>query len=312
MFSFFTKKPSLGIEITASSVRLALMSGNKPGNSVLFADAFDLPAGLVSESYASSNISNAGELSRLIKDRLAENAVPLQRAALSLPDGLFRVQSLEFDDLPKRRADRERLIRWRLEKGAAIDLSETVLQYELLQQRSKTVAVLACIAKRSVLQEYEDILLRLGMEPWVVGLSSLLSLNLYAPRVVSVSGSTAFAQVSDTAFTTMVLDGAGTVRFYRFKELKRSGAHDVTERLISEIEDSIHFYTHRDRTQIDDVQQLFISGDSADLTSIARGMSAPLQATVLTPEDVIAPAQWRGTKTRSSILSAAMGAGSAV
>jgi Tfp pilus assembly PilM family ATPase len=250
-----------------------------------------LPAGLVAENYASLNVRDAGELAALLRECLAGAPSYAKRTALSLPDGVFRVQTLEFDQLPANARERERLIRWRLEKAAAFDISETVLRYEVLGQRERGFTVLACLAKRAVIEQYEAVLSGLGLEPWTVGLSSFHILNFYAPVLVRKSPVFALAHLTEDSFTTIVAE-AGGARFYRYKEVKRTGAADLKARLMREIEDSLHFYTHMDRSQTAEVKHLYLSGESDLPYALAEGLSTAtsLSVEVLSPADVCAPA----------------------
>jgi hypothetical protein len=92
-----------------------------------------MEAGMMTEAFAAQNIRDSEGLASLVRSSLKDlTTLSLRRAALSLPDGIFRVQTLEFDELPSQRPDRDRLVRWRLEKGAAFDVSNTVLRYQVV------------------------------------------------------------------------------------------------------------------------------------------------------------------------------------
>ena len=118
-----------------------------------------VPPGMVNESYGMPNLDSPDELSRLLRDCLISLGRPdIRRVALSLPDSVFRVQTLEFDTLPGKAVDRERLIRWRIEKTAAFDVAETALRYEVLRGQDRGFTVLVCVAKQSVLSQYEAVL----------------------------------------------------------------------------------------------------------------------------------------------------------
>lgn len=314
MLRFFARKPSLGIEITSSAVRLAALSGRGANLSVIHAKTADLPSGMVAESYASPNIRDAKGLSAVLRECLEGGPQRLRRAALSLPDGVFRVQTLEFDQLPSKPADRERLIRWRIEKSAAFDLSDTTLRYEVLRRQESGFTVLACAAKHAVIAQYEELLMELGLEPWNVGLSSFYVLNLYAPVMMRKSSVFALAHLTEDAFTTIVTE-AGGARFYRYKDVKRGVAAGIKSRFVREIEDSLHFYTHMDRTQTSEVQHLYVTGESTLPYDLVEGLSTAtsLNAEVLSPADIIAQGGQGGTASAWLVsMAAALGAGCAI
>lgn len=315
MLRFFKRKPSLGIEITGSEVRLAALSGAGSGrSSVEFSRTALLAAGQVSPGYGAPNILDANGLTETLRECLSRGGRPFRRTALSLPDGVFRVQTLEFDELPSRSSDRDRLIRWRLEKAAAFDLTGTVLRFQVLKQRESGITILACVAKKSVIEQYEQVLLGLGLEPWRIGPSSFHIVSLYFPVITRKTPAFALAHLTEDSFAAIVMERGGT-RFYRFKEMKRGAADDIKARFMREIEDSLHFYSHMDRTQISEVKHLYLAGDKDLPYELADGLSAAtsLSVEVLSPADAIAAGTQRAQgPDQTASLAAAMGAGRAL
>lgn len=316
MFQFLARNPALGIEITPSAVRLAALTVGGSGISVAYMNTANLSAGMVCGSYASPNIQDPGGLAAALRECLSGARSPYRRAALALPDGVFRVQTLDFDELPPKQADRERLIRWRLEKAAAFDLADTSLRFQVQKRPGKGngYTTLACVAKQPVIAQYESLLMEQGLEPWNVGISSFHVLNLYSPFLRKKSPIFAIAHLMEDSFTTLVENGEGT-RFYRYKDVKRAGAAELKARFMREIEDSLHFYAHMDRTQTSEVRHLYLSGDSALLEDLRDGLSTstPLTVEVLSPADVISATGQAGTApARLAVMAAALGAGSAI
>jgi Tfp pilus assembly PilM family ATPase len=311
MLRFFARTPGLGVEITSSAVRVALTSGRGTNLSVLHAGTLDLPAGVVTESYSSTNIHDPGGLASALRSCLADAPAQADRVALSLPDDVFRVQTLEFDELPAKSMDRERLIRWRLEKAAAFDISDTVLRYQMLHQRERGFTVLACLVKQPVLEQYENVVSLLGMETWIVGLSSFHTLNFFLPLIAKHSAISALAYITDNFFTTIVTE-AGGASFYRYKEVKRGG--EIRPRLMREIEDSLHFYTHRDRSQTSKVERLYLAGDSEATLGLADELrtTMTLDVEVLSPTAVLAELRESASSVWPVSMAAALGAGSSL
>lgn len=306
MLRFLARKPCLGLEITGSAVRMALMSGCSANGPVNLTRSMELPDSLVIESYASPNIQDLDKMRAVLGECLAEGVSKgARRAALSLPDSVFRVQSLEFDELPPKASDRERLIRWRLEKGAASDIAEAVLRYQVLPRNDKGFTVLACITKKTVIDQYEALLLGLQLEPWAIGLSSLNTLNYYSSTLSKRASVNAFAYVTGDTFATIITE-AGGVRFYRFKDVKRGAADDARNRLVREIDDSLHFYMHADRFQQSMIKTLYLAGDSSASSELADELRAATQLEV----EVLAPnAKDASENAVHPAMAAAMGAG---
>jgi len=306
MQRFFTA-PCLGLEITSKVLRLSVLAGSGRNASLLASKSAQMPAGVVNESFASRNIRDQEGLTSLIQTALRED-VPrsLRRAGLSLPDGVFRVQTLEFDELPPGAKDRERLIRWRLEKGAAFDTSNTILRYQVLPRQDKGFSVLACVAKQEVIEQYEELLTALGFEPWLVGPSSFNAVNFYASSIAQrgVRGY-ALVWITDTTSATVVWDRGGP-RFYRSKEFRAGAPEEAAIRLQRELDDSLHFYMHMDRQQQTEVGHLFLDGDSAALAPLAQAMT---EATNLTVEILSPAVVLSSAGADAAAMAAAFGAG---
>lgn len=308
MLRFTLKKTCLGMEITASSIRLAAVSGRGPALNVLFTKTAEPPDGVVSDGYGAPNIHDSSRLSTLLQECLSRCPAGIRRAALSLPDSMFRIQALDFDKLPGTVADCERLIRWRLEKGAAFDISETVLRYQVLRRQDKGFTVLSCVAKQAVIAQFEALLIGLGLEPWAVAPSSFHAQNFYSSYLAKKSAVSALAHLSADSFATIIRETSGA-RFYRYKDVKRGSAATVRDRLMREIDDSLHFYTHMDRSQQSEVRDLYLTGESAVSTELAAGLRAvtSLNVEVLSPSLVSAAAAHLEPE-----LAAALGAGSSL
>jgi Tfp pilus assembly PilM family ATPase len=305
MSSFFQRGPSFGIEISARVVRSVTLAGTGKDRTITPA-ASELPAGAVAEAYSLPEIADIEGLAKAVGESLNGSGISAGRVALCLPDALFRIQTLDFDELPSRAADRERLVRWRLEKTAAFDLADTDLRSQVLQ-RPKGVTVLACVAKKALIRQHEAMLSGLGLEPWSILPTSLAVAGFYAPALAQASRSYALSHVTGDSLSTLVFEKGG-VGFYRFKEVKRGGMPDASGRLTRDIADSLHFYTHRDRSQQAELRHLYLSGDRDICDTVARelGSEESLEVRVLSPEQTLPASSGPG---RLREFEAALGAG---
>ena len=271
MLRVLERKPRLGIEITATAVRVAVLSGFGANLSVLFTKTVDVPDGVVSEAYASPNVIDMFRLSAVLREGLDGAPSGIRRAGLSLSDSAFRVQMIEFDELPGKVEDRQRLIHWRLEKGAAFDIADTVLRYQVLGRQDNGFTVLSCVAKQAVIAQYESLFIELGLEPWAVGPSSFYAFSLYSSYLAKKSAVSALTHLSKDSFATIIMEPGG-VRFYRYKDVKRGSAEDIRDKLMREIDDSLHFYAHMDRLQQSEVRDLYLTGDSDVSANLAEAL----------------------------------------
>jgi len=309
MQSFFMEI-GLGIEITARALRLGLLTSKGGTISLSASKTSPLPAGMVYETFGSQNIKDYEGLTALFRSSLKDaTTLPVRRAGLSLPDGIFRVQNLEFDELPANNRDRDRLVRWRLEKGAAYDTANTFLRYQVLPRQDKGCSVLACVAKQEVISQYEDLLAGLGFEPWAVVPSSFNAMNFYAPYFAAKNmPGYALAWVAEGSYTTIIVERGGP-RFYRYKEIKSGTPEDVTRRLVRELDDSIHFYLHMDRQQQSEIGHLYLSGEPALIAPLSESLK---NETTLKIETLVPSFVLTAGAEADSAFAAAFGAGGAL
>ncbi len=308
MLRFFNAS-NLGIEITARALKLGVLAGSGASVSLLASKAVQMPSGMVSEGYATLNIRDREGLDALIRSCLQEfSPLAPRRAGLSLPDGIFRIQTLEFDELPSGNRDRDRLVRWRLEKGASFDTAGTVLRYQVLPRRDRGYTVLASVAKQDVLSQYEELLSGRGLEPWSVGPSSFNALNYYSARIAAndLSGA-ALVWITDGSYATIIMERGGP-RFYRYREYKAGSPEDVAGRLLRELDDSLHFYTHMDRMQPSEIGHIYLAGDPSVMGPLAESLrnATTLGVETLEPGMVIPSAD------ASPAMAAVLGAGGAL
>lgn len=306
MLRLLSRRPRLGIEITAATIRVAVVSGVGSKLSVLFTKTVGLPEGVVGETYATLNVLDAIQVSAALQESLYGVPAGTRRAGLSLPDSVFRVQTIEFDEFPEKSEDQQRLVRWRLEKGAAFDIADTVLRYQVLGHQGKGCTVLACVAKQSVIAQYESLLIDRGLEPWAVGPSSFYAFNFFSAFVADQSSVSALTHLSKDSFATIIMEPSGS-GFYRYKDMKKSSAEDIRDKLIREIDDSLHFYAHMGRLQQTEVQGLYLTGESwvsAELADALRTVTAR-DVQIFSPASAV-----RSDENIGPEMSAALGAGS--
>lgn len=308
MFHFLKKSQVLGIEITPFAVRVARLSQRGLQRTIVSAAKAELSPGTVSCTYPEPNILDEKSLTAAIQTCIGNIPARGLPAALSLPDTVFRVQTLEFDKLPPKNADRERLIRWRMEKTAAFDIADTVLQYQVLSRPDAGFTILACFAKQTVINQYEKLLQAMGFEPWTIGVASFHTLNFYAPYMTKKTAISAFTHITGDAFTTIVSESGGA-RFYRFKDLKRGSAEDLQSRIVREIEDSLHFFTHMDRLQQSEVGHLYLAGEQGTGELLAEELKSvtALSVETLTPSLVLVDTAGAGPD-----MAAVLGAGKTI
>lgn len=140
-----------------------------------------LPLEAVRPAPLADNILDAGALQEALKQALDAVGGTQRRCVLLVPDLVARIALLELDHLPARTEEADGLLRWRLKKDLPFDVSQAVLSYKVQPGRGTAHEVMAVVCLRSLLRQYEDCLVRLGVQPGWVTLSTLATLDCLDP-----------------------------------------------------------------------------------------------------------------------------------
>ncbi len=152
-----------------------------------------------------------------------------QVAALLVPDPVVPVFVLHFDVFPRRRAEAEPLLRWRLKKSTPFEAEETIISFMRQAPRDEGVDIVTALARLRIIREYEQLMQSVGLAPGVV-----LSSTLAALPLVEDQRSTLLARVAGRTLTTAIVR-EGVLWNYRCIELPAE-AHELTpQNLLDEI-----------------------------------------------------------------------------
>ncbi|HEY7513800.1 MAG TPA: hypothetical protein VIC87_04955 [Vicinamibacteria bacterium] len=158
--------PLLAVEVrrqALAAVRLVREGGRLR---LAAAASFDLPEGVVELSLTRPNVLDAAAFRRAL-DSLLERVGALEagRAALVLPDAVLRLALVPAGEVkPRRRAEMEELVRFRLHKALPFDVRESRLSWAGPQAGQLLVAAIF----KPVLESYEKVLVEAGLEPGLV------------------------------------------------------------------------------------------------------------------------------------------------
>ena len=189
----------------------------------------ELAPGVLEVTPGHPNVRDPDVFGRAIAE-LVDELGPLSRpeAGLILPDGSSRLTVLEFDELPGKAEEREKLIRFRLAKSVPFDIETARLAYQLEKRGTMRAAVVAVTADE-VVRQYERALQDLDLWPGFVSLSMASALNL-APR----EGMALFAKRSGHAMTMAAVED-GHVRMVRGVDLAPVYDHDDPYRVLDDM-----------------------------------------------------------------------------
>lgn len=249
------RQPSVLIALDAGSAAGARVARGIGGRRLQsFARAALSPGALVPSSHE-TNLLRGDEVVSALTQVVRTLSASGARVQALLPDGLARVALL---DAAEGGVDAAEYARYRLAASLPFPAREAVVQAERLADGR----VLAALAWRKVIAEYEDALSAAGLGPASVDLTPLAALSALGADARG-EGAAALIVLGDAAYS-LALHAGRRLRVLRNRRRDRS--HDEAARLAREVERAAHACGCTDRVRV----RLVGSGAS----DIARALSA--------------------------------------
>lgn len=231
---------------SCSSRSLAALHFSQKDNRIVGAAVLPLRPGTVVPSFDKPNLPDQALLAEKIKEAAARLKISERSAACLIPDPCVRAALLPFDSLPAAEKEREKVVRWRVQKQMPLLVEGTRLVYEVLG--GSPAKVLAVLVKESVVREYEAAFERLHFKIGYLGIPSLSLLNLAGEEELRDS---LLVNVEEDSLCLMgFIDGE--MSLYRLKPLAAESGR-VSRRvqeMAQEIENTIRFVEDREKKRI--------------------------------------------------------------
>lgn len=209
------------------------------------------------DSFTARNIADGALVPRLSETNLADGDAVRQAVTEALttvgsrsrdviailPDGSLRVYLLDFDTFPEKRQEADGVVRFRLNKVIPFAVDDAAVSYQVFRAEGR-VRVIAAVALKSVLAEYEGIFRDLGYSPGVVIPSSLAALG-------NVEGTDpAMVIKSDAATTTLAIVGGGELLLFRTLENANASTPNAGQ-LLPDVHASLAFFEDSYNMRVD-------------------------------------------------------------
>ncbi len=282
--------PTLACEITTDHVVAGRLADS--GNIVEFYTARELPVGAVTPSLSAANVHDRDALLKAIADALSSVGGQSRDVAVILPDAAVRVALLDFESLPQRESELAPLIRFRLKKSVPFDVEQAALSYQV-DRNSALTTVIAAVAPRAVIDEYESLFRAEGYEPGFVLPSLLANLGVLSGEYPALMVHT------DTRSVSIAGVSGGHLRLVRALE-NPAGAALTGEQLAGEVYPSLVFFEDTFSAKI---ERVYYSG-SIPLPQVAHALQEHSGARV---EALVPPELIGGNISRESTARALLG-----
>jgi hypothetical protein len=247
MMVFPFRRPSIGLSIGARTLSLVEIrrgwGPSREGIGLRRCSERALPDGLIRLSAAEPNVSDVPALARELRALLGSERSA--SVALTLPDLCTRVALLDFEALPPKTADRDRLLRWRFQKDFNMPAADLRLSYQVF--RTTPPRVLAVGVRNNIVGQYERACEEAGLLPITVGVTSPRLFDLCRPVMhatmasgASGAGELFFLHVAEDSFSLCAFRNGCPV-FLRTKLLHNGGSSDPAT-LAGEVLATLQFY----------------------------------------------------------------------
>jgi type IV pilus assembly protein PilM len=236
---FFHGK-SLGLELHQHGFAWVLASGSTDSPVIERYETFSSADEIIKPSIKESNIINPAALGTMLSDSWLKLLVDTKRVSLSIPDLSGRIMMLDMESPIKSKEEGIDQVKWKLKKSFPVELSELHLDYHLLKTSEEGVSsLLVALASRTVITEYEELLLSLSLEPVEIDFAVF---NLYRLFAVSLEVNEQLTFIiSYRGVLSVMIFQDGVLDFHRSKFISAALSDPV--RLYREVNSSLLVYS---------------------------------------------------------------------
>jgi Tfp pilus assembly PilM family ATPase len=218
------------------------------------AQQIDLPPGLLRPSPGEPNITDEAALLERLRPLVASRARPwsLRPIVLILPDLCVRSRLLDVERIPARKAERDALIHWRLDKEAFFPMAGA----RVVSQMVGPKRVLAIVIREAVLEQYETVCRAAGLLAVDIDITGFRLCNLSMP-LVPPQQTVAWLSLLDGAFSLVIFRDQSPV-FIRTKIHVRS----TPDAVLQDLQHSLAYFS--ERLGSSEVHRLILVAERAD------------------------------------------------
>lgn len=261
-----TGRPKLACEIAPDRVIAARVADS--GQVLELCSTSELAPGCVVPDLTEGNLRERNSVISALRDSLGNVGGRARDVVAVVPDAAVRVVLLDFDTLPEKEDEAEGVVRFRLRKSLPFDVDKAKVSYQA-QKMNGATRVVAAVALKSVIEDYETAFRDAGFAPGIV-LPSMLAALGAAPA----DRPTLVVKVDARTTSIAILDQQQLLLFRTLENTR--GVTISGEQLAEDVYPSVVFFQDTYNTNIEGI---FVAGIS-DVAGAAPALHSQTGAEV--------------------------------
>jgi hypothetical protein len=206
--------------------------------------SLELPVGVVDPSFDRPNIAGVRALEEKLRDAARRLGLSGAEVLVCLPESCFKAYVILFEEFPTAAREREELLGHRLSKLLPMRPADVRLSYDVVASGGKTRVFLA-LARASIVEEYERLFTRVGLQVRTV---SLPTLGLLPCIPEAADRTVLIVNIEEDSIGLLAATGRD-VALYRFKPFLQEASAQASARpaqVLTEIQNTLHFLEDRE------------------------------------------------------------------
>jgi Tfp pilus assembly PilM family ATPase len=229
--------PAVAVEIASARVSAASLEW-RGGQPVIAAHASEpLTEGALVPSLTATNAHDRPAVLAAL-GRLLEKMGRPRRIGLILPDVVAKVSIVRFEQVPAKPHDLDQLVRWQVRKSAPFAIEEAQVSYTPGLRAADGHEFIVTVAKREVVEEYEQLCAEAGAHAGLVDLSTLNVVNAVLAGGGAPDGDWLLVNIAADYTSIALLRGPSLIFF-------RNRATDTDGTLADLVHQSAMYYEDR-------------------------------------------------------------------
>jgi type IV pilus assembly protein PilM len=177
---FSPARPYWAVEFTPRHIIAAGVDSSR--KRISGSTAVALPGETIVGSLLERNLANSDTAMEITRNALREVGAKGFEVSVVIPDDSSRIAFITAENLSGNAQERETFVRWKLKKSVPFDVDAAQISYQVLGPHTgpegKGLDLIVALSPKSIVQEYEELLERLGLHAGFVVPSTLATMNL--------------------------------------------------------------------------------------------------------------------------------------